>query len=120
MNNSKEAQMSRWQKIIEAAKRKQISPAQEKKEENKKRAKRGEATCADICRANDGNEDTQEDGNGDWEIQERRRRKRKETENIGIIRVNSIRKVKGRIEGEITSRRNKPKAIIVKVEETVQ
>lgn len=39
MNNSKEAQMSRWQKMIEAAKRKQISPAQEKKEENRKRVK---------------------------------------------------------------------------------
>lgn len=120
MNNSKEAQMSRWQKMIEAAKRRQISPAQEKKEENRKRVKRGEATYADVCRANAGNEDTQEDDNGDWKIQERRRRKRKETENIGIIQVNSIRKVKERIEGEITSRRNGPEAIIVKVEEIVQ
>lgn len=106
--------------MIEAAKRRQISPAQEKKEENRKRVKRGEATYADVCRVNAGNEDTQEDDNGDWKIQERRRRKREETENIGIIQVNSIRKVKERIEGEITSRRNGPKAIIVKVEEIVQ
>lgn len=36
MNNSKETLMSRRQKIIEATKRKQISPAEKKKEENRK------------------------------------------------------------------------------------
>lgn len=39
MNNSKETLMSRRQKMIEATKRKQISPAEKKKEENRKRMK---------------------------------------------------------------------------------
>lgn len=38
--------------MIEATKRKQISPAEEKKEENRKK---DEATYADVCRANTGN-----------------------------------------------------------------
>lgn len=36
MNNIKETLMSRRGKVIEATKRKQISPAEEKKEENRK------------------------------------------------------------------------------------
>jgi hypothetical protein len=48
------------QKMIEiqVAKRKQISSAEEKKNENRKRARKGELSYAEACKINTGNDDS--------------------------------------------------------------
>jgi hypothetical protein len=43
---------------IQVAKRKQISSAEEKKNENRKRARKGELSYAEACKINTGNDDS--------------------------------------------------------------
>jgi hypothetical protein len=61
---SKQAPAKKRQTMIEAVRRKRISPVKEKKKVNRKIARKGEPSYAKVSKTNTGNEDSQEENSG--------------------------------------------------------